>query len=82
MVSTDGGRAACSRAGLSVHLNSERSSSYRMSVFAQFWQVMRCIPATVQTPVVDLGERPQNMSAELKLAMGLLSMTVRVHVVA
>jgi hypothetical protein len=43
---------------------------------------MRRIPATVQTPVVALGERPQNMSAELRLAIGLLSMTVRVHVVA
>jgi hypothetical protein len=39
------------------------------------------LPATVQTPVVALGERPQNMSGEVRLVMGLLSMTVRVHFV-
>ena len=38
------------------------------------------LPATVQTPVVDFGERPQNMSADVKLAIGLLSMTVLAHV--
>lgn len=39
-------------------------------------------PATVQTPVVDLGPRPQAMAASVTLAMGELSCTVRTQVPA
>jgi len=40
------------------------------------------IPATSQTPDVVAGPRPQNISAEVTLAMGLLSLTVRTQVPA
>lgn len=40
------------------------------------------IPATSQTPVDFAGPRPQNMSAEVRLSIGLLSLTVRTHLPA
>jgi hypothetical protein len=40
------------------------------------------VPATSQTPDVEAGPRPQNMSGEVTLAMGLLSLTVRTQVPA
>lgn len=40
------------------------------------------IPATSQTPLDCAGPRPQNMSEEDRLSMGLLSLTVRVHLPA
>lgn len=40
------------------------------------------VPATSQTPDVEAGPRPQNMSEEVTLAMGLLSLTVRTQVPA
>lgn len=39
------------------------------------------IPATSQTPDDDAGPRPQNISPDDRLSMGLLSLTVRAHVV-
>ena len=38
------------------------------------------LPATSQTPEEEAGPRPQNMSPEDRLSMGLLSLTVRVQV--
>lgn len=40
------------------------------------------VPATSQTPDVVAGPRPQNMSGEVTLEMGLLSLTVRTQVPA
>ena len=40
------------------------------------------VPATSQTPDVEAGPRPQNMSGEVRLVMGLLSLTVRTQVPA
>jgi hypothetical protein len=39
------------------------------------------LPATSQTPSDLAGPRPQNMSADERLSIGLLSLTVRVHLV-
>ena len=40
------------------------------------------VPATSQTPDVEAGPRPQNMSGEVRLVIGLLSLTVRTQVPA
>ena len=40
------------------------------------------VPATSHTPDVEAGPRPQNMSGEVRLVMGLLSLTVRTQVPA
>jgi hypothetical protein len=41
---------------------------------------MLYVPATSQTPVVEAGPRPQNISADERLSMGLLSLTLRTQV--
>jgi hypothetical protein len=43
---------------------------------------MENVPATSQTPDVEAGPRPQNISDDVKLATGLLSLTVRTQVPA
>jgi hypothetical protein len=43
---------------------------------------MLYVPATSQTPSVEAGPRPQNMSAEERLSTGLLSFTLRTQVEA
>jgi hypothetical protein len=43
---------------------------------------MEYVPATSQTPDDVAGPRPQNMSGDVRLVMGLLSLTVRTQLPA
>ena len=83
MVAADSGLAARSLTRLSVHLHGKRSSSYTVCQFDVGLNDMlhKDVPATSQTPEDVAGPRPQNMSDDVRLAIGLLSLTVRAQVV-
>ena len=80
----DGGVGARAVAGLGVHLDGEGGAGWGLLVHCLYIHLSDgCdIPATSQTPLLLAGPRPQNMSAEDRLSMGLLSLTVRTHLPA
>ena len=84
MGAADGGVGARAVAGLGVHLDGEGGAGWGFVSSLSCYHVGdgRDIPATSQTPLVLAGPRPQNMSAEERLSMGLLSLTVRTHLPA